>query len=846
MASSESGFIRSYFLPAPGIAEIRDLLHSYAQPPPDHLSSTLPALSAELARYDTEISRLRAELSAVECDRAMLQDHYEGCRSLLSPIRWLPSEILAEIFTLHMSPLPLIRDSLEVAISLLAQKPLLALSQVCARWHHIVMGTPALWATIHLNDVSWRTDAGINKAMVLLQAALERSRTSLLSVTVTALDIGYGPALKLLAAHSERWQMLEFIPRRPELGPYLGSAKGRLPHLETLKLWAYHQTLALRAHPLHQLREFRCEELVGLARRIELEEKSPVLSLMPRLVKGARLDLELRPVEGVAPFDETTTLPPVTSDVSVAVEKGFLPSNVGQAISTVIGSLTLPGLHSPGMISPEYPRLVLPWPHPELIALAACSAFHTHLQFLEIYHFIGNLGADQLLVTDSLLERLTPAPHAPSLVPRLRSFKCKSQLQFDDEVYLSWFPAFAAARRAPQCRALREYDLLAARPPKSYALEKSSRYILEQSRLSCESIDPPVIYFKYPGYDHCECKTETEVFAQRKPRSFVQHHPLAHRAGFFKDRLALRPPSRILRRNPAFNGSPEAGCAHGPFHAARGSQFPTLGRLHIDSCSVSAGERIDTSSPGLSLSTLSVRHIITSENGIDHWIPLLRPDHLRELDMMCNLSLLEKNIEEIPSFPQLHKLAITMNLAVMSRNLAIFLKFPSIRILEIRGWGQIKTTPQCLDVPLLPLLEEYKGPVATLPLFLPLFSLTRLSLAYSRLHTFLAHLQQVRTTSNVPSLNMAFDNFDNATLDRICAFFPCLTALRMRIISEPDTDMFPDGINPQASAFFRTLAASPPLPRTLKHLALSWEFQYGEFDDAPGGGPYLRLRRPLN
>ncbi|KAJ6481405.1 hypothetical protein DFH09DRAFT_1341117 [Mycena vulgaris] len=45
--------------------------------------------------------------------------------------------------------------------------------------------------------------------------------------------------------------------------------------------------------------------------------------------------------------------------------------------------------------------------------------------------------------------------------------------------------------------------------------------------------------------------------------------------------------------------------------------------------------------------------------------------------------------------------------------------------------------------------------------------------------------------------------------------------------------MFPDGINPQAPTFFRTLAASPPLPRTLKHLALSWEFQYSEFDDAP-------------
>ncbi|KAJ6546756.1 hypothetical protein DFH09DRAFT_1506528 [Mycena vulgaris] len=352
-------------------------------------------------------------------------------------------------------------------MSRLAQKPLLALSQVCARWHHIVMGTPALWATIQLADVLWCTPTSTNTAMRLLRAALERGGKSLVSVTVTALDMEpHGPALELLAAHSERWQVVEIISRPPGLGGYLASAKGRLPRLETLKLWGIPPSpdifsdtprltkldcmlspaalLALRVLPLHQLREFSCAELVGVAERMGLAEVSPVLSLMPRLARGARLDMLLRLVDGDAPFSEATVVPPVTSAISVlsiAVEDGFSPSNIGHTMSTILGSLTLPVLDTLVLISYEYPHLVLPWPHTQFLALGRRSSFHTHLQSLELSHadideaqlleclstlpcleclgisdhqVIGALGADQLLITDSLLEGLTPEPDAPS------------------------------------------------------------------------------------------------------------------------------------------------------------------------------------------------------------------------------------------------------------------------------------------------------------------------------------------------------------------------------------------------------------------------------------------------
>ncbi|KAJ6542869.1 hypothetical protein B0H19DRAFT_885237, partial [Mycena capillaripes] len=92
----------------------------------------------ELQRYENEIPRLRAQLARAEADYDALKQHYSDVHSLLAPIRRLPSEILVQIFEECEGP-P------QNQMAHLAQKPLLVVSQVCARWHEIVLGTPTFW-----------------------------------------------------------------------------------------------------------------------------------------------------------------------------------------------------------------------------------------------------------------------------------------------------------------------------------------------------------------------------------------------------------------------------------------------------------------------------------------------------------------------------------------------------------------------------------------------------------------------------------------------------------------------------------------------------------------------------
>ncbi|KAJ7653037.1 hypothetical protein B0H17DRAFT_865281, partial [Mycena rosella] len=117
----------------------------------------------EIARYDTEISRVKAQLGRLEADHAALHTHYVTCRGLLSPIRRLPSEILVDIFALCAGSFAPECDiggdgqetPVAIEMSRIAQMPLLTASAVCSRWHTIVMGTPTLWDTVELNSVLW-------------------------------------------------------------------------------------------------------------------------------------------------------------------------------------------------------------------------------------------------------------------------------------------------------------------------------------------------------------------------------------------------------------------------------------------------------------------------------------------------------------------------------------------------------------------------------------------------------------------------------------------------------------------------------------------------------------------
>ncbi|KAJ7315391.1 hypothetical protein DFH08DRAFT_669902, partial [Mycena albidolilacea] len=188
----------------------------------------------ELVRYDEQIRRLKAHLTRTESDRSKLKAHYNSCRGLLAPVRRLPPELLAKIFALCRAAPVLPPNFYSKLLGRLAHQHLLTISQVCARWRDLALGTPTLWDTITLHEELWSGDRDrVKKVLAFLNLALERGGRSLLKLEAS----GNIPelALRLLAAHSERWRAAEFSCDVSNFH-HLASAKGKLPSLQYLKL----------------------------------------------------------------------------------------------------------------------------------------------------------------------------------------------------------------------------------------------------------------------------------------------------------------------------------------------------------------------------------------------------------------------------------------------------------------------------------------------------------------------------------------------------------------------------------------------------------------------------------
>ncbi|KAJ6535802.1 hypothetical protein DFH09DRAFT_931658, partial [Mycena vulgaris] len=122
---------------------------------------------SELSRYDSEIERLEAALARVRSERASLESYTDGCRSLFSPVRRLPTELLADIFDMCAPP-----DTHELSDTTTPEEEV---DRVCSRWHRIVMATPMLWSKIAADTDLWdRTNASSATLLRLIAAALER------------------------------------------------------------------------------------------------------------------------------------------------------------------------------------------------------------------------------------------------------------------------------------------------------------------------------------------------------------------------------------------------------------------------------------------------------------------------------------------------------------------------------------------------------------------------------------------------------------------------------------------------------------------------------------------------
>jgi hypothetical protein len=217
------GFKRSNLTHAPEL-----LLHSNL-PPSD---SERAAVCDIVAAVKEEIAQLQQRPTFSQRRRRKLSQYTELLRvhnAILSPIRWVPTEVLEEIFQ-HCT-WPSILDQ-----NCHWRELPWAISQVCRTWREVTLNLPYLWnrIPIHLRD---NTLANLGAQATFFAGLLARSRNAPLYLHVQApfKEYDWHPLIDALAPHSGRVEELTIKSSTVTMNAFR-KFKGRLPLLRKLTL----------------------------------------------------------------------------------------------------------------------------------------------------------------------------------------------------------------------------------------------------------------------------------------------------------------------------------------------------------------------------------------------------------------------------------------------------------------------------------------------------------------------------------------------------------------------------------------------------------------------------------
>ncbi|KAJ7609094.1 hypothetical protein FB45DRAFT_1127922 [Roridomyces roridus] len=192
------------------LARYQRLLQSNEPPGAAELSyihAVVSNTAACLGDLDGEISRLRNRLAQLEKEQTQLSGYHSQNAAIISPLRRMPPEILAQIFS-----------------------KVLGLSH----WRKTALSTPSLWSTVYVN---YGGDETVELDMI--QAQAERARHTLKIHFYTCEDGDPAPQRNLfrfLAEHSACWEELSIRITR-SISPPFNDLRGRLPSLR--RLWVH-------------------------------------------------------------------------------------------------------------------------------------------------------------------------------------------------------------------------------------------------------------------------------------------------------------------------------------------------------------------------------------------------------------------------------------------------------------------------------------------------------------------------------------------------------------------------------------------------------------------------------
>ncbi|KAJ7609133.1 hypothetical protein FB45DRAFT_1127989 [Roridomyces roridus] len=215
------------------------------EPPNNAERAFLQAVASKsavrLTCLDEEISRLEDRLGQLEAERAQLAGYHSQNVAILSPLRRMPHELLAEIFLCSVP------STASAAQNANVKRSPWVLGRVSRRWRAVSLSTPSLWSTV---CVDYRKNPPI---FAMIQPQVERASARMLKIDFRGSEAeDCDPQiemLKTLSKYSDRWEEL-WIQLTVALTPQLDRLlRGRLPSLRKIHVQYVDANSTLRRIP---------------------------------------------------------------------------------------------------------------------------------------------------------------------------------------------------------------------------------------------------------------------------------------------------------------------------------------------------------------------------------------------------------------------------------------------------------------------------------------------------------------------------------------------------------------------------------------------------------------------
>ncbi|KZP25541.1 hypothetical protein FIBSPDRAFT_733929, partial [Athelia psychrophila] len=207
-----------------------------------HIRMTLRHVDRDLSSLDDALDHLKVIQERLSHKREELRAFSTQHRSIISPVRCIPPEILAEIF-LYMGrifsdhPYP---HSYNRHIKYM--RDVILPSHICQRWRHIALSTPELWAYINVEIGSARSKPGnMAHRLACTQSWISRTAGYPLSIQLSWLTDGrkedWDSLLDIVIPHTARWQSFKIHISQNHHEHHLAAIKHNLPMLYDLSIW---------------------------------------------------------------------------------------------------------------------------------------------------------------------------------------------------------------------------------------------------------------------------------------------------------------------------------------------------------------------------------------------------------------------------------------------------------------------------------------------------------------------------------------------------------------------------------------------------------------------------------